>query len=133
MKGVINILANDATLVALLASGADSVFGLDAPQGESVPHVIVTTIEETPLNNYSDTNCDDLRVQVLSISDAQYTGGSYTGAVEVSEAVRTALVNTTGTHDGDTIAEILLESASTVLATPTRVEREQIYSIMKRL
>ena len=113
MRGVINILENDATLAAMLGDGANSVFSDIATQGESIPYVIAHTTEIVPTNTFGGSApMDEVFVSVLSISDRKYSSGGVSGSFDMAARIRTLLEAASGTYASDVIKDTMLNSES---------------------
>lgn len=136
MKGVIYILANATAVTDLLANGASSIFEEDAPQGENIPYLIMSS-SRNPTNTYSTTRTDDVEVGVFTYATVQYTSGSNIGRWEISRAVRSALESASAAvYDGDNIAEIYLQSEDGYVegeGDNKRYVQDQKYSVFNKL
>jgi len=110
MKAVVDILKNDVGV----STQTTRVYSNEIPQGASLPYVMVDVQGSTSKNTSSGVSSYDiLTVRVFSFSNRLYTKGSSLGAWDLSELVRTALDNTSGTYRGQVVDDILFESQST--------------------
>lgn len=136
MKGVANILENDATTIALLNDGANSIFKIIAEQTAGVPHLIIEEEDINPNPTMTGASTiDDVQTRILCVSDRLYTGDGVGGASEVSDAVRSALDSVSGAYDGEEIVDIDFEGQSTFTEGEldhTRTIYEQVYTVIKR-
>ena len=133
MKGVITLLQNDATLIAMLNSGANSVFSIDAPQGEKTPHIVMDGGDKEPLGTFSATSTDEVRITIYSISRYLYNSGANIGSYEIANRIRTILDEYSGTSNGEVYSKITLESQSPPYIANDIIEIEQIFQIFNQI
>jgi hypothetical protein len=99
MIGVIDILRNDATTIALTT--ATRIYPSQRSQQSGLPAITVKVINNDPSDTKSGVSgLDQVEVEVISY------GETYSSALAVSKAVRTALDRTSGTYNGEVIQSI---------------------------
>lgn len=132
MKSVINILENASGVTALLNNGADSIFMQREPQKEAPPYIVIMSEIVDTNSTYSGENLDEWNVSVHVVSDRVYTSNSVNGCWDIAQQVRSAMVGSTGTYDGENYNVTQMVSESTFFEDDVnipRVETEQEYQI----
>lgn len=134
-KAAISILQNNATITALLDDGANSVVALNEAQGEGKPFIILRSFIRTPNTTFSGQSLDEVQLDVVVVAERMYSDGTDNGAYDISEEVRNALHDQSGTWDGETIYKIVFESDDppykTEDANYKAVEIHQTFTIWK--
>lgn len=102
MKGVSNILSNDATVSGLVGN---RIYANTRLQGDVLPAITLQSTNTEPYATKSGVSTlDDITIQVISYSDSLYESD---GAITLSQAVRSALDRVArGTYNGETIQSI---------------------------
>jgi len=131
MRSIVNILANDSSVTDELVNGANSVFVEFAPQAEQVPHIVVELLEEEEMNTMSTTIATEARARVFCVSNRLYTEDGTSGAYDIGQLARTALVGQSGTFNNEVVKQVNLESTSHFIESPQRIIVEQIYQVFK--
>lgn len=137
MRSIINILQNDATLVALL--GNANQIGMNIiEQGKKTPYVVVDVEDSQPTNTFREaSDLDFVHFTVFSVADRPFTNGAVVGADEVGKAVRTALdYVAAGTYDGEVITRCTFERGGRIqedrIANKMQITREDEYLLSVR-
>jgi len=137
LRSIVNILKNDATLVALLGS-ADRVRTNYASQTQKTPFVIVDLEDSIPTNTFrTASDLDFERLVISSVADRAFTSGSEVGADEIGVAVRNAIdYVAAGTYDGEVLLRCTYERGSGMtedrIANKPQITRTDEYLISIR-
>lgn len=110
MKSILNILENDSTITDEVST---RIYSIDADQGADFPYIIVDieSMEPHPTMGAAST-LDDVFVNVFSVANRQYSNGGTTGAYDLSELVRAALDQNSGTHDTEVVSLIQFQNST---------------------
>jgi len=134
VRSVINILQNDAALVAIL--GNANQIGMNViGQTKKAPYVVVDVKQRTQTNTFREASTlDFITVMVSSVADLTFTSGSTIGAFELGNAVRDALdFATPGTYDSEDLARCIFDGGGQThedrIANKKQFKREDNYLV----